>query len=76
MNSLFSQESNDKNRIAVSPFALGAEYSATECTLPLFLTIIQELLVIQIASVKNNKKYARYYQRVSNYTRILKFKII
>ncbi|AIZ79029.1 TadE/TadG family type IV pilus assembly protein [Actinobacillus equuli] len=34
MNSLFSQESNDKNRIAVSPFALGAEYSATECTLP------------------------------------------
>ncbi|WGE49459.1 TadE/TadG family type IV pilus assembly protein [Actinobacillus equuli] len=32
--SLFSSESNDKNRIAVSPFALGAELSTTECTLP------------------------------------------
>ncbi|AFU19010.1 TadE/TadG family type IV pilus assembly protein [Actinobacillus suis] len=36
-NSLFSQESNDNNRIAVSPFALGAEYSTTECTLPFAL---------------------------------------
>ncbi|WGE57936.1 TadE/TadG family type IV pilus assembly protein [Actinobacillus equuli] len=32
--SLFSKESNDKNRIAVAPFALGAQYSSTQCILP------------------------------------------
>ncbi|MDG4952302.1 TadE/TadG family type IV pilus assembly protein [Actinobacillus equuli] len=32
--SLFSPESNDNNRIAISPFALGAEYSETKCSLP------------------------------------------
>ncbi|WP_150539624.1 TadE/TadG family type IV pilus assembly protein [Actinobacillus vicugnae] len=32
--SLFSKESNDNNRIAVTPFALGAQYSAYQCILP------------------------------------------
>lgn len=32
--SLFNKESNDNNRIAVAPFALGAQYSSTQCILP------------------------------------------
>ncbi|EXI61748.1 hypothetical protein MHD_05035 [Mannheimia granulomatis] len=35
--SLFSPESNDNNRIAVAPFALGAQYSSSECVLPFAL---------------------------------------
>ncbi|WGE55833.1 pilus assembly protein [Actinobacillus equuli subsp. equuli] len=32
--SLFSPESNDNNRIAIAPFALGAQYSRNQCVLP------------------------------------------
>ncbi|QLB18792.1 tight adherence protein G [Mannheimia granulomatis] len=35
--SLFSPESNDNNRIAVAPFALGAQYSDNQCILPFVL---------------------------------------
>ncbi|QLB14983.1 tight adherence protein G [Mannheimia granulomatis] len=35
--SLFSPESNDNNRIAVAPFALGAQYSHNQCILPFVL---------------------------------------
>lgn len=35
--SLFTQDSNSNNRIAVAPFALGAQYSSSQCIIPFVL---------------------------------------
>lgn len=53
--SLFNKDSNPNNRIAVSPFALGAEYSSTECVLPFVFT--------------NNYKTVSYMNAYNQYNR-------
>ncbi|MDE8035056.1 pilus assembly protein [Actinobacillus equuli subsp. equuli] len=52
--SLFNKNSNPNNRIAVSPFALGAEYSRNECVLPFVFT--------------NTSKVVKYIDKYNHYS--------
>ncbi|WGE86199.1 pilus assembly protein [Actinobacillus equuli] len=52
--SLFNKDSNPNNRIAVSPFALGAEYSRNECVLPFVFT--------------NTSKVVKYIDKYNHYS--------
>ncbi|WGE69919.1 pilus assembly protein [Actinobacillus equuli subsp. haemolyticus] len=54
--SLFSKESNDNNRIAVTPFALGAQYSRNQCILPFVFKNSDSQYIYQ----------DKYYRRLSD----------
>ncbi|WGE47203.1 TadE/TadG family type IV pilus assembly protein [Actinobacillus equuli] len=57
--SLFNKSSNPNNRIAVSPFALGAEYSSTECVLP-FVFTNKNKMITYIDNYYGYNSYNRY----------------
>ncbi|MDG4948505.1 pilus assembly protein [Actinobacillus equuli subsp. haemolyticus] len=69
--SLFNKDSNPNNRIAVSPFALGAEYSRNECVLPFVFTNESKLITYDNYILNNyrNYGYPRYNYNSYGYYR-------
>ncbi|WGE82164.1 pilus assembly protein [Actinobacillus equuli subsp. haemolyticus] len=62
--SLFNKSSNPNNRIAVSPFALGAEYSRNECVLP--FVFMNESKIVKYTDNYNRYNYLRRQEQTQN----------
>ncbi|WGE80124.1 TadE/TadG family type IV pilus assembly protein [Actinobacillus equuli] len=61
--SLFSKESNDNNRIAVAPFALGAQYSTSQCILPFVFKNTNEQYTFKD---KYNNQFSKNFKNTIN----------
>ncbi|WGE53545.1 TadE/TadG family type IV pilus assembly protein [Actinobacillus equuli] len=70
--SLFNKSSNPNNRIAVSPFALGAEYSRNECVLPFVFTKNYKTVSYMNAYNQYNRYYRHKYQETKQTDKIVK----